>query len=135
MPDVLREIVLYLRLAQAFGKRLQMLDRDRALLLAGSFASLRELSPISAFCRHLILQNNHGHMIRKWESFEQAIESADYQALLKQVLRRFPVEKAETTLATLNYECDVRRSDYDSELEFVAAVAGVGVDWLNENFE
>lgn len=134
MPDVMKELVLYLRLAQAFKNRLQMSDRDRALVLAGSYAALMQMVPVSGFCKQLILQNNHGHMVRKWDSFEQAIEAEDFLTFLRQVRRRIPVERAETQLSELNYQCDVLRSDYESDLEFAAAVAGVDAKWLQENF-
>ena len=38
MNELLDELVLYLRLAQAFKDRLQMSDRDRALIIAGNCA-------------------------------------------------------------------------------------------------
>lgn len=134
MPDKLQELVLFLRLAQAFKKRLQMSDRDRALVLAGTYAAMLKMTPVAEFCRKLILQNNHGHMLRKWPTFADAIQESDFITFLRQVRRRLPTEKAESQLVELGYECDVRQQDYDSTEEFVAAVMGVDNEWLVEHF-
>ena len=134
MVNKLNELVLFLRLAQAFKKRLQMPDRDRALVLAGTYAAMLQMNPVAEFCRRLILQNNHGHMLRRWPTFAQAIMEPDFGTFLKQVRRRFPTEKAEILLEELGYECDVRRTDHNTEEEFVAAVMGVDSEWLNEHF-
>ncbi|HMP79113.1 MAG TPA: hypothetical protein PKD54_06655, partial [Pirellulaceae bacterium] len=75
--SLLNELVVYLQLAQAFKERLQMPDRDRALVLAGAAASLLNLEPISNFCRALILNNNAGHMVRRWDSFRAALQDDD----------------------------------------------------------
>ena len=134
MVDQLQELVLFLRLAQAFKQRLQMSDRDRALVLAGTYAAMLQINPVAEFCRALILQNNHGHMLRKWPTFAQAIKEPDFGTFLKQVRRRFPTEKAETLLVEMGYECDVQRSDYESVEDYVAAVMGVDGKWLQEHF-
>ncbi|MEM7456165.1 MAG: hypothetical protein AAF456_17600 [Planctomycetota bacterium] len=134
MPDVMKEMILFLRLAQAFKNRLLMPDRDRALVLAGTYAALMQMTPIAEFCRQLILQNNHGHMVRKWPSLAEAIQDQDFLTFLKQVHRKFPTERAEIQLVELGYECDVRREDYESNLDYAAAVAGVDAAWLEENF-
>lgn len=132
--NLLNELVLYLRLAQAFEKHLQMPDRDRALVLAGACAGLLKMSPIAGFCRQLILQNNQGHMLRRWQTFEAALQSEDFPVFLKQLARRLSVERAEAILRELRYECDVRRSDYASEHDYVSAIMGVDPDWLRQTF-
>ncbi len=134
MNEMLNELVLYLRLAQAFKDRLQMSDRDRALVIAGSCAEQNQMFAISEFCRQLILQNNHGHMIRKWPSIGHAMHDDDFLHFFRQVRRRLPVERAESQLAELQYQCDVCREDYDSDEAFAAAVMGVDIQWLRENF-
>lgn len=134
MVDHLQELVLFLRLAQAFKNRLQMSDRDRALVLAGTYAAMLQMKPVAEFCRTVILQNNHGHMLRKWPTFGQAIEEPDFGTFLKQVRRRFPTERAEILLQEMGYECDVRRTDHETEEEYVAAVMGVDTEWLREHF-
>ena len=134
MDSLLDEMVLFLRLAQGFKERLLMQDRDRALVLAASCASLYQMPSVAEFCRRLILLNNHGHMVRKWSSMAAALEDADFVHFLKQIRRKLPVEAAESKLIQTGYECDVRRDDYENEKEFVAAVMGVDADWLDENF-
>lgn len=134
MVEIVKELVLYLRLAQAFKNKLQMPDRDRALVLAGTCAAILNMHSIDDFCRKIILQNNHGHMMRRWGSFAEAIRQEDFGIFLKQLRRRFPVERAETVLSQMNYECDVTRDDYESDEAFAAAVMGVDYEWLSENF-
>ena len=134
MVNQLQELVLFLRLAQAFKKRLKMSDRDRALVLAGTYAAMLQKHSVAEFCRKLILQNNHGHMLRKWPNFAHAIKEPDFGTFLKQVRRRFPTEKAETLLEELGYECDVRETDHDCEDDYVAAVMGIDREWLEEHF-
>lgn len=133
--NLLTELVLYLRLAQAYRQHLQMPDRDRALVLAGSCAGLLGMPTIGKFCRQLILQNNPGHMVRRWESFDEALKDDDFHVFLKQLARRLSVERAETALREFRFDCDVRRSDYRTDVEYVAAVMGVDFDWLREHFE
>lgn len=134
MKHSLDELILYLRLAQAFKNRLKMADRDRALVLAGVTAARLGLSPVAEFCRQIILQHNHGHMVRRWKSFEEAIQDPDFLHFLKQVRRKVPLERAESLLIELGYECDVRREDYPDDLAFAAAIMGVDSQWLTEHY-
>ena len=89
---------------------------------------------VAHFCRQLILQNNQGHMLRKWPNFEEALDDNDFRIFLKQVRRKFPTERAEIQLAEMNYECDVRRQDYESDDDYAAAIMGVDSEWLQEHF-
>jgi hypothetical protein len=73
-------------------------------------------------------------MVRRWPTFEEALKDEDFHVFLKQLARRLSVERAEAALRELRYDCDVRRSDYPSEHEYVAAVMGVDPDWLSQNF-
>jgi len=111
-----------------------MPNRDRALVLAGTCAAILDMKCIDDFCRKLILQNNHGHMMKRWSSFAEAIRQEDFGTFLKQIRRRFPIERAETVLSELSYECDVVREDYDSDEAFASAVMGIDYEWLSENF-
>lgn len=111
-----------------------MLDRDRALVIAGTCAALMQMKSIESFCRALILQNNRGHMIGKWESFSDAIEDGDYQLLLRKVRQKLSEDKARELLTELEYDCQVRKEHCKTNEEFAAAVLGVDVDWLSENF-
>ena len=134
MNSLLNELILFLRLAQAFNDRLLLPDRDRALVLAACCAELNQMPPVAEFCRQLILQNNRGHMVRKWNSMGDALQNADFVHFLRQIQRKLPVEAAESKLLEIGYNCDVKRKDYESDQQFVAAVMGVDADWLNEKF-
>ncbi|MDB4777973.1 hypothetical protein OAG68_00790 [bacterium] len=134
MVEIVNELVLYLRLAQAFKQKRRMPDRDRALVLAGTCAAILEMKSVDDFCRKIILQNNHGHMMKRWGSFAEAIRMEDFGIFIKQLQRRFPIERAENFLMQLKYQCDVVRDDYESDEAFAAAVMGVDYDWLTENF-
>ncbi len=132
--DPFDELILYLRVAQAFKNGLQMSNRDRALVLAGTCATLLQMTPIADFCRQLVLQNNHGHMLRKYENFEAATLDPDFGVFLKQVRRKLSPEAAEAQLISLGYHCDVRPTDYPTQNEYAAAVMGVDAEWLNDHF-
>ena len=134
MPKPFDELILYLRLAQAYKNRLQMSDRDRALVLSGTCAHVVEMPAVAEFCRQLILKNNPGHMMRKYDSFAHACDDSDFGYFVKQVRRKLSPEKGESQLLELGYNCDVRRDDYDDEESFVAAVMGVDVEWVRDNF-
>lgn len=134
MSDPFNELIVYLRVAQAFKNRLRMSDRDRALVLAGISATSLQMTSIADFCRQLILQHNHGHMLRKYPSFAAALEDADFEVFLKQVRRKLTPEQAEAQIITLGYECDVLPSDYTTKTQYAAAVMGVDAQWLKDHF-
>lgn len=134
MSDPFEELIVYLRVAQAFKNRLRMSDRDRALVLAGICAALLQMNSIADFCRQLILQNNPGHMLRKYPSFAAALEDEDFEVFLKQVRRKLTLEQAESQIVTLNYECDVLPTDYTTKTEYAAAVMGVDAQWIKDHF-
>ena len=132
--DPFHELILYLRVAQAFKDRLQMPDRDRALLMAGACAHVLNMPEIANFCQKLILQNNQGHMVRKYKDFAAACDDSDFGTLLKSVRRKLGPEQAEAQIVSLNYQCNVLPGDYETKQEFASAVMGVDYDWLKENF-
>lgn len=133
--DPFQELILYLRVAQAFKNRLQMSDRDRALLMAATCAHVLQMHSLANFCQKLILQNNQGHMMRKYAKFSDAVDDSDFGVFLKTVRRKLGPENAEAQLATLGYQCDVRPGDYETKEEFAAAVMGVDAGWLKQNFK
>ena len=134
MLDPFQELILYLRIAQAFKDRLQMSDRDRALVMAGTCASVLQMNSIANFCRKLILQHNHGHMLRKYETFAEALEDSDFGVFVKQVRKKLSPESAQTSLQEMEYHCEVLPTDYETKLEFAAAVMGIDATWLTDNF-
>ena len=134
MLEPFQELIIYLRIAQAFKDRLQMSDRDRALVMAGTCGSVLQMHSIANFCRRLILQNNHGHMLRKYETFAEALQDSDFGVFVKQVRKKLSPEAAESKLSSMGYRCEVLPSDYETKLEFAAAVMGIDADWLTANF-
>lgn len=134
MPITIGELAIYLHLARAFWRKKQMSDRDRLLILAGVASNELRLKKISAYCRALILENNHGHMIRRWENFSAALEDSDFLHLFKQICRKFPMEKAESVLDNFGIELANERDTYYSDNEYAAAIIGVRLDWLEKNF-
>ena len=100
--DPSRELVIFAKLAQAFKSRLMMQDRDRALVMTGVCASMMQMKEIASFCRQLILQNNRGHMLKRYESFEEALTAEDFVTFLKQVRRKLPTERAEIQIEAIS---------------------------------
>ena len=114
---------------------MQLQDRDRALVMTGVCAAMLEMEVIASFCRQLILKNNPGHMVKRYESFSEALRAEDFVTFLKQVRRKLPTEKAENLLVEFGYQCDVKRRDYDDPNVYIAAIMGVDYAWMNENFQ
>ena len=73
-------------------------------------------------------------MLKRWQSFSEAIRQEDFGVFLKQIRRKFSIERAESLLCEFSYECDVVREDYNSDEEFASAVMGIDHQWLTENF-
>lgn len=134
MDPVFDEMAAYLKLAQAYRSRSLLPDRDRALLLAAVNASLLQMHPLAELCRKMILQNNPGHMLRKFESVAEATKDSDFHAFAKQIRRKIPYEKAGLIMADLDYQINIRKSDYTTESEYAAALLGVDVAWIKEHF-
>ncbi len=132
--DAKRELILYLRLSQAFKERRKMQERDKALVIGGTCASMMQMHAIERFCRSVILQRNHGHMLKRWDSFTHALEFEDFHLLVRQIRKKIPEERAIELLEEFDYQCNVRKSDHKSNESFAAAVLGIEYDWLMENF-
>lgn len=125
----------YLRLAFLFWKRHKLPDRDRLLLLSAVGACLMGLHRIAGYCRWLILKNNPGHMIGNWETLHIGLHHEELHALLKQVERRFSLERVESELQELGFVDSQEQATYFSNEEFMASILGVGQAWLREQFD
>jgi hypothetical protein len=90
-----RLAVLYLQLAAATVGRGPLATRDRLLLLAGRYASHASWQTEADTCRSLVLDSNPQHTIGQYANFNDALQSADYQAFDRQLQRLCPPEKAE----------------------------------------
>jgi len=132
--DAKRELILYLRLSQAFKERRKMQERDKALVIGGTCAAIMEMKTIAKFCRSVVLQRNRGHMLKRWETISEALEYEDYQLLLKQIKKKLPEETAIELLEDFDYRCTVKKTDHKTNESFAAAVLGIEYKWLVENF-
>lgn len=104
------------------------------LVIAAMIAARMELPRVAAYCRHKILSHNPQHLIGRWSRVEEAIEDSDFQHLLKSVQRRYPQEKAERLLATLEIERGRERDAYYSDEEYAAALLGSTPEELQQLF-
>lgn len=134
MAEAIENLAVYLHLANAAWKKLQMPDRDRLLVISAVHASQLGLDKISHYCRFLILKNNPGHMVRRWAGIREAVQDPDFLHFYKQVQRRFSVEKAETMLAEMGIVRANERATYYTDEEYAAALLGVDQEWLQQMF-
>ncbi len=121
MTDIGHTLAIYLRLANASLVRCRPHACDQFLILAGVAAVELEYDAISAGCRALLLAHNRHHMLRRWPSLDAALANDDFLCLLKQVRRRYPQEKAEQLLQSLDLDVLREREDYLSDLEHAQA--------------
>ena len=135
MSEPIEILGTYLHLAAQHGKRLMMSDRDRFLVISAVIAEKIGLFRVAAYCRHLILENNPGHMVKRWSTLKSALEDTDFLHFLKQVQRRFPQERAEQLLLEefKIVRANERAAYYDDE-EYAAALLGIEVEWLRNHF-
>ena len=127
-------LALYLHLARASELRRQPLVRDRLLVIAAAEAAAASLPRIAAFCRDKVLSHNHGHMLRRWETVEEATGEDDFLLHLKQLRRRFPPEKAEQMLHSLNIDSAGQRAAYYNDEEYAASIFGLTLAELEQMF-
>jgi len=126
---------VYLHLAQASVRRRRPHVRDRLLLLAAEQAVVMGLDAIAAFCRLLVLEHNPHHLVRRWDTMAEALEDDEYQCFSRQLRRRYPQERAERILQTLNIELGRERESYYSDYEYAAALLGTTTQALDQHFQ
>lgn len=125
---------MYLHLARASELRRRPQVRDKLLIVAGAIAAQIRETRIAAYCRHQVLQNNPGHLIRRWPTIGDALQESDFLHFLKQLQRRYPLEKAEQMMSDLNIEMAQERAAYFTDEEYAAALLGVNLETLGELF-
>ncbi len=125
---------IYLHLAAAGQRRHRPHSRDRLLVIAGSIAARMGLELVAANCRHLVLESNSKHLIRRWGSIGEALRDEEFLCLLKQLQRRYPQEKAENMLQSLGIELGNERATYFSDLEYAAALLSTTPEELQRKF-
>jgi hypothetical protein len=82
------------------------------------------LQPIADLCRHTILSHNPRHLVRRWSTVSEALQSDEFQLYLKQLRRRYSREKIEHMITSLRIELGRERQAYDNDLEYAAALLG-----------
>lgn len=119
------QLVLYLQLARASEQRRKPMVRDKLLLLAAIRAIDLKLDPIAAYCRHKILANNPGHLVRHFEDIRIAMQDDRFQALRRRVERSFPREKAEYMHRSLGLETAHKDGSELNSYEYAASLLGI----------
>ena len=125
---------MYLHLARASGLRRRPHIRDKLLIVAGAIAQQCRESRIANYCRHQVLRHNPRHLIRRWPNMAVAMEESDFLHFLKQLQRRYPLERAEQMMSDLNIDMAHERAAYFSDEEYAASLLGVSVDGLQRMF-
>src|SRR5688572_4135769 len=104
MPSLDRALGMYLQLARAAGLRRQGGIRDKLLVLAGVTAVEIDRPEVAAECRQRILDHNPQHLVRRWPTFATALEEEEFQAYLRQQIRRYSAERVEHLLEQLGVD-------------------------------
>ena len=102
------------------------------LLLASVVATNMQMPKLAQYCRDEILQHNPRHLIGHWPSVAEALLDDEFTALLKNVRRKYPVERAERLLESLGIEIANERDTYYSDAEYAAAILGIDAGDLLE---
>jgi hypothetical protein len=126
---------IYLHLAQASQRRRRPHVRDRLLVLVAAIAATVGLARLADYCRHLILEHNPHHLVGRWPTVLEAMETEDFHAYLRQVQRRYPQEKAERMLDSLGIELGRERESYYSDYEYAAALLGTTPDEIDAQLD
>ena len=132
MFDTSYQLGIFLHLAQASLRRRRPLVRGRMLLLASVVATNMQMPKLAQYCRDEILQHNPRHLIGHWPSVAEALLDDQFTALLKNVRRKYPVERAERLLESLGIEIANERDTYYSDAEYAAAILGIDAGDLLE---
>ncbi len=125
---------VYLHLARASQQRNRPHVTDRLLTVAAATASEMGLQPVADYCRSLVLAHNPHHMLRRWPTVRAALEQEPFQGLLKQLRRRYPMERAERLLESLDLQLGHERDAYFSDYEYAAALLGTTPAQLDRQF-
>jgi hypothetical protein len=132
MSEPIDILALYLHLATASDQRRRPHVRDRLLVIAAAAAARCNLPRIAELCKLRILEHNPHHLIGRWQTVESALEDSDFLHLLRNVQRKYPLERAERLLETLGIERASERGAYYSDEEFAASLLGVSLAELDD---
>jgi hypothetical protein len=134
MPEPHDLLPMYLHLARASGQRRRPLVRDKLLVLAAVEAQQADLPQVADRCRKLILTHNPGHLVGQFPNVASAVGNERFEALVKQLRRHFPPEKAEHMLGSLGIHLAGERATYYTPYEYAAALLGTTPDALDAEF-
>src|SRR5262245_17872690 len=107
MDDHDAAMLAFVKLAGVSQSREQLGPRDKFLVLAGAAASRGAHSAVARRCRELLLANNPAHLLKRYDTFEQALEDEEFQTYFRQVARFCSYEKAEHHLSQLDISPDL----------------------------
>ena len=79
-----------------------------------------------------MLEHNPQHLIRRWPTIQQALLDDEFLCLLRQLRRRYPQEKAEQLLQSLDIDAESERRAYYSDYEYAAALLGTTTEALDK---
>ena len=97
-------MLMFVRLAMLSHRKQQTIGRDKFLLLAAVSASRSGQPAVAERCRSLMLESNPKHMLHRFDSVGEALETDDFQSLCKQVERFCSPERAELLLSELQID-------------------------------
>ena len=123
---------VYLHLAWASQQRQRLHVRDRLLVIAAVNATRIGLNRIAAYCRLQVLEHNPQHLIRRWPTITEALEQSDFLHFLKQLQRRYPLERAERMMDDLGIEMGRERDVYFNDEEYAAALLNLTTEQLDQ---
>lgn len=101
MIDQEQALAAYVQLALLSHQKSQRPARDRFLLLAGAAACRAGVLAAAERCRQLIVASSPGHQLGEYDSFPDAMRSADFRLLADRWEKKCPYEAAEHFLLQL----------------------------------
>jgi hypothetical protein len=131
MADPIHLLGIYLHLARAAELGRRPHARDRLLIVAAALAADSMLPRVAALCRERVLEHNPNHLLRRWESLDEACEDSDFRHFLTQLQRRYPRERAERMLQESGLEMGNEREAYFTDEEYAAGLLGCSLDHLD----
>lgn len=94
-------LTVYRELADHYERLGQSSMRDRFLMLAADAAFSAEMTDEAERLRQRLLTGNRHHMLRPYNTFEEATRAADVQAYLEGLRANYPPEQARDLLNAL----------------------------------
>jgi hypothetical protein len=107
MDDHDAAMLAFVKLAGVSQSREQLGPRDKFLVLAGAAASRGAHPAVARRCRELLLAHNPVHLLKRYDTFEQALEDEEFLTYFRQVARFCSYEKAEHHLSQLDISPDL----------------------------